>query len=86
LFGSCAASREVAGLPHPEARPRLSRTWEGVTTMPLFTLGLEQIIQWKYGVMGTVGVTLLSFGLKVGNANLACAGALVLALLFAPGD
>ncbi|MEU9061131.1 hypothetical protein AB0D13_20325 [Streptomyces sp. NPDC048430] len=54
--------------------------------MPLFTLGLEQIIQWKYGVMGTVGVTLLSVGLKVGNANFACAGALVLALLFAPGD
>ncbi|MFI8001586.1 hypothetical protein [Streptomyces sp. NBC_00178] len=54
--------------------------------MPLFTLGLEQIIQWKYGVMGTFGVTLLSFGLKAGNPNIACAGALILALLFAPTD
>lgn len=52
--------------------------------MPLFTLGLEQIIQWKYGLMGTLGVSLLSFGIKVGNPNCACAGALILALLFAP--
>ncbi|MDX3329857.1 hypothetical protein PV405_35315, partial [Streptomyces sp. ME02-6979-3A] len=61
-------------------------TWEGVTAMPLFTLGLEQIIQWKYGVMGTVGITLLTFGLKAGSPNCACAGALVLALLFMPND
>ncbi|AGJ56371.1 hypothetical protein AB0K64_08990 [Streptomyces sp. NPDC053741] len=54
--------------------------------MPFITLGLEQIIQWKYGVMGTLGVTLLSLGAKVGNPNCACAGALILALLFAPTD
>ncbi|MFE9364931.1 hypothetical protein ACFYNN_19500 [Streptomyces sp. NPDC006978] len=54
--------------------------------MPLFTLGPEQIIQWKYGVMGTVGITLLTFGMKAGSPNCACAGALVLALLFMPND
>jgi hypothetical protein len=63
-----------------------SSIWEGVTAMPFITLGLEQIIQWKYGVMGTLGVTLLSLGAKVGNPNCACAGALILALLFAPTD
>ncbi|MFE3515374.1 hypothetical protein [Streptomyces sp. NPDC059166] len=52
--------------------------------MPFITLGLEQIIQWKYGVMGTLGVSLLTLGLKIGSTNCACAGALILALLFAP--
>ncbi|MFJ8888035.1 hypothetical protein ACIRJR_32165 [Streptomyces sp. NPDC102402] len=54
--------------------------------MPLITLGLEQIIQWKYGVMGSLGITLLSLGLKVGNSNCACAGVLILVLLFTPTD
>ncbi|MCX5411105.1 hypothetical protein [Streptomyces sp. NBC_00059] len=54
--------------------------------MPLITLGLEQIIQWKYGVMGSLGVALLGLGLKMGNSNCACAGALILALLFTPTD
>ncbi|WP_327709751.1 hypothetical protein OG912_14870 [Streptomyces sp. NBC_00464] len=54
--------------------------------MPFITLGLEQVVQWKYGFMGAVGFTLLTFGLKAGNHNCACAGALVLALLLVPTD
>ncbi|WP_328895392.1 hypothetical protein [Streptomyces sp. NBC_00236] len=54
--------------------------------MPFVTLGIEQIVQWKYGLMGTVGFALLSFGLKAGSPNCACAGALILALLLAPTD
>ncbi|MFI6863002.1 hypothetical protein ACIBKZ_24425 [Streptomyces sp. NPDC050421] len=54
--------------------------------MPFVTLGIEQIVQWKYGLIGAVGFTLLSFGLKAGIPNCACAGALILALLLVPSD
>lgn len=54
--------------------------------MPFVTLGIEQIVQWKYGLMGTVGFALLSFGLKAGSPNCACAGTLILALLLVPTD
>jgi uncharacterized membrane protein YkvI len=57
-----------------------------VIVMPFVTLGIEQIVQWKYGLMGTVGFVLLSFGMKAGNPNCACAGALILALLLVPTD
>lgn len=58
----------------------------GVTAMPFITLGLEQFVQWKYGLMGTVGFTLLTLGLKTGSSNCAGAGALILALLLVPTD
>ncbi|WNI23372.1 hypothetical protein [Streptomyces sp. ITFR-16] len=54
--------------------------------MPFVALGIEQLVQWKYGLMGAVGFTLLSFGLKAGSHNCVCAGALILALLLVPGD
>ncbi|MFB8031507.1 hypothetical protein ACFYY1_20555 [Streptomyces sp. NPDC001890] len=54
--------------------------------MPFITLGLEQIVQWKYGFMGTVGLALLTFGLKAGSPNCAGAGAVILALLVIPTD
>lgn len=54
--------------------------------MPFITLGLEQFVQWKYGLMGTVGFTLLTLGLKTDSPNCAGAGALILALLLVPTD
>jgi hypothetical protein len=57
-----------------------------VIAMPFLTLGLEQFVQWKYGLMGTVGFCLLTFGIRTGSPNCAGAGAIVLALLLIPTD
>ncbi|MFF2653775.1 hypothetical protein [Streptomyces sp. NPDC058045] len=54
-----------------------------VTALLTATLavGLEQLLQWSYGPMGVVGLTLLTVGVRSGNHTCSSVGALVLALL-----
>ena len=47
----------------------------------VFVLGFEQLVQWKYGPMGIIGLLLLTIGLKARNPALSSIGALVLAAL-----
>jgi hypothetical protein len=49
----------------------------------LFTVGLEQTVQWRYGTAGAVGLLLLSVGIKARKPAVTSAGAVVLALLMA---
>ncbi|MEU5579415.1 MULTISPECIES: hypothetical protein [Streptomyces] len=42
---------------------------------------VEQIVQWKYGTMGIVGLLLLTVGVKAKNATCSSIGAAVLALM-----
>ncbi|MFJ2651254.1 hypothetical protein ACIO1C_31600 [Streptomyces sp. NPDC087420] len=56
--------------------------------MPLFALviatfglGLEQLVQWRFGPMGIVALILLSIGIKAKNPTCTGIGAVVLALL-----
>ncbi|MFF9626400.1 hypothetical protein [Streptomyces griseosporeus] len=41
----------------------------------------EQLVQWKYGPMGIVGLLLLTVGLKAKSPAVSSLGAVVLALL-----
>ncbi|CAM5650059.1 hypothetical protein [Streptomyces aurantiogriseus] len=52
--------------------------------MPALTLlsaVLEQTVQWKYGTAGTVGLLLLTVGIKSRRPTMSSAGAVILALL-----
>ncbi|MFC8867869.1 hypothetical protein ACFUAC_09470 [Streptomyces sp. NPDC057148] len=44
---------------------------------------LEQVVQWKYGAAGIVGLLLLTVGVKAKSPSVSSAGAVVLALLVA---
>ncbi|MET7363611.1 hypothetical protein ABZS76_34925 [Streptomyces sp. NPDC005562] len=44
-------------------------------------VSLEQLVQWKYGPMGIVGLLLLTVGLKAKNPTCSSIGAVVLALM-----
>ncbi|MFI8189566.1 hypothetical protein ACIF8T_12325 [Streptomyces sp. NPDC085946] len=48
-----------------------------------FVLGFEQLVQWKYGTAGLVGLLLLTVGIKAKSPAVSSAGAVVLALLVA---
>jgi hypothetical protein len=61
---------------------------EGGTTVPaiallsaVFVVGFEQIVQWKYGATGIIGLLLLSIGIKAKSPAISSIGAVVLALL-----
>lgn len=45
--------------------------------------GFEQLIQWKFGTAGIIGLLLFSIGIKVRNATIASVGAALLAILVA---
>jgi hypothetical protein len=47
----------------------------------VFILGFEQLVQWKYGPMGIIGLLLLTIGLKARSPALSSIGAVVLAAL-----
>ncbi|MEV7284606.1 hypothetical protein AB0O01_08620 [Streptomyces sp. NPDC093252] len=47
----------------------------------VFVIGLQQLVQWKYGATGIVGLLLLSIGLKAKSPAITSAGAVLLALL-----
>ncbi|MFK4065719.1 hypothetical protein [Streptomyces sp. NPDC029674] len=44
-------------------------------------VSVEQLVQWKYGPMGIVGLLLLTIGVKARNPTCSSIGAVVLALL-----
>ena len=47
----------------------------------VFVIGFEQLVQWKYGPAGIVGLLLLTIGIKAKSPAVSSAGAVVLALL-----
>ncbi|MEU9555731.1 hypothetical protein [Streptomyces fumanus] len=49
----------------------------------VFAVGFEQVVQWKYGATGIVGLLLLTIGVKAKSPAVSSAGAVVLALLVA---
>jgi len=49
----------------------------------IFVVGIEQTVQWKYGVTGIIGLLLLTVGIKAKNPAISSTGAVVLALLVA---
>ncbi|MEU9475718.1 hypothetical protein [Streptomyces sp. NPDC048191] len=49
----------------------------------LFVVGLDQLVQWKYGAAGVVGMLLLSVGIKAKSPAVSSAGAVLLAVLLA---
>ncbi|GAB2753038.1 hypothetical protein [Streptomyces bullii] len=49
----------------------------------VFVIGFEQLVQWKYGATGLVGLLLLTVGIKAKSPAVSSAGAVVLALLMA---
>ncbi|MET8942474.1 hypothetical protein ABZX30_02470 [Streptomyces sp. NPDC004542] len=49
----------------------------------VFVVGFEQIVQWKYGATGIVGLLMLSIGLKAKCPAVSSAGAVLLAVLLA---
>ncbi|WP_217245310.1 hypothetical protein [Streptomyces sp. AC602_WCS936] len=49
----------------------------------ILVVTLEQVVQWKYGAVGIVGLLLLTVGVKAKSPSVSSAGAVVLALLVA---
>ncbi|MFF4039874.1 hypothetical protein [Streptomyces sp. NPDC001816] len=49
----------------------------------VFVVGFEQLVQWKYGAAGIVGLLLLSVGIKAKSPAVSSAGAVLLAVLLA---
>ncbi|MFF2847139.1 hypothetical protein ACFVT5_12470 [Streptomyces sp. NPDC058001] len=49
----------------------------------VFVIGFEQLVQWRYGPVGIVGLLLLTIGIKAKNPTCSSIGAVVLALLVA---
>ncbi|MFI1288898.1 hypothetical protein ACIQCF_16135 [Streptomyces sp. NPDC088353] len=49
----------------------------------IFVIGFEELVQWKYGAMGVIGLLLLTVGIKAKNPTLSSVGAVVLAVLLA---
>ncbi len=49
----------------------------------VFVVGFEQIVSWKYGAAGVVGLLLLTIGIKAKSPSVSSAGAVLLALLVA---
>ncbi|SOD85584.1 hypothetical protein [Streptomyces sp. Ag109_G2-15] len=47
----------------------------------VFVVGFEQVVQWKYGAAGIVGLLLLSVGIKAKSPAVSSAGAVLLAVL-----
>ncbi|MET9525908.1 hypothetical protein [Streptomyces coeruleorubidus] len=48
-----------------------------------FVVAFEQLVQWKYGPAGIIGLILLTVGIKAKSPAVSSAGAVVLALLMA---
>jgi hypothetical protein len=47
----------------------------------VFVVGIEQTVEWKYGVTGIIGLLLLTIGIKANSPAVSSVGAVVLALL-----
>jgi hypothetical protein len=49
----------------------------------VFVVGFEQVVSWRYGAAGIIGLLLLTIGIKAKNPAVSSIGAVVLALLVA---
>ncbi|GGQ43281.1 hypothetical protein ACFFKE_23450 [Streptomyces mutabilis] len=49
----------------------------------ILVITFEQVVQWKYGATGIVGLILLTVGIKAKSPSVSSVGAVVLALLVA---
>ncbi|MFE9773868.1 hypothetical protein ACFYOV_19785 [Streptomyces sp. NPDC005931] len=49
----------------------------------VLVITLEQLVQWKYGIAGILGLLMLTVGIKAGRPGVSSAGAVLLALLVA---
>ncbi|MEW2511048.1 hypothetical protein [Streptomyces sp. NPDC046870] len=49
----------------------------------LFVVGFEQLVQWRFGAAGLVGLLLLTVGVKANSPAVSSAGAVLLAVLLA---
>ncbi|MGP3926479.1 hypothetical protein [Streptomyces sp. 8N616] len=49
--------------------------------LAVVVIGFEQIVQWRFGAMGIIGLTMLAVGVKAKNVTCSCIGAVVLAML-----
>ncbi|MEU6590833.1 hypothetical protein ABZ923_16695 [Streptomyces sp. NPDC046881] len=49
----------------------------------LLVVGFEQLVEWRFGAAGIVGLLLLTVGIKARNPAVSSAGALLLAVLLA---
>ncbi|MEV5549406.1 hypothetical protein AB0L35_25280 [Streptomyces sp. NPDC052309] len=49
----------------------------------VLVVAFEQLVQWRYGATGLIGLALLTVGLKAKSPSVSSAGAVVLALLVA---
>ncbi|CAM5705794.1 MULTISPECIES: hypothetical protein [Streptomyces] len=49
----------------------------------LFVVGFEQLVQWRFGAVGLVGLLLLTVGVKAKSPAVSSAGAVLLAVLLA---
>jgi hypothetical protein len=47
----------------------------------VLVIGFEQLVEWRYGPTGIVGLLLLTIGIKAKNPTVSSVGAVVLALL-----
>ncbi|MEW2624255.1 hypothetical protein [Streptomyces sp. NPDC048106] len=47
----------------------------------LLVLGFEQLVQWRYGAAGALGLLLLTVGREAGKPAVSSAGAVLLAVL-----
>ncbi|MEV8596558.1 hypothetical protein ACIHFC_25375 [Streptomyces sp. NPDC052013] len=49
----------------------------------VLVITVEELVQWKFGVAGIVGLLLLTIGIKANSPGVSSAGAVLLALLLA---
>ncbi|TPQ22237.1 hypothetical protein [Streptomyces sporangiiformans] len=49
----------------------------------VFVVGFEQLVQWRYGPAGILGLLLLSIGIKTKSPTCSSIGAVLLAVLVA---
>ncbi|MEV5148816.1 hypothetical protein AB0L14_31620 [Streptomyces sp. NPDC052727] len=49
----------------------------------LFVVGFEQLVQWRFGAAGIVGLLLLTVGVKAKSPAVSSAGVVLLAVLLA---
>ncbi|HET6857515.1 MAG TPA: hypothetical protein VFH94_10520 [Streptomyces sp.] len=47
----------------------------------IFVAGVEQFVQWRYGVPGAVALALLAVGFKARNSHCTALGAVIFVLL-----
>jgi hypothetical protein len=51
--------------------------------LAVLVIGFEQVVQWRFGAIGVIGLTLLAVGVKAKNVTCTSVGAVVLAMLLA---